>query len=79
MEKIKYSRHPSPEMIRALPLAQLLDLWEITENLRNVETPIVRGWLMDELEGRNPTAFNSWMDQDTPEDRDLRRFMEVPQ
>lgn len=26
------------------------------------ELAIVRGWLMDELESRNPGAFNSWME-----------------
>lgn len=28
----------------------------------------VRGWLFDELESRNPDAFNAWIDSDADDD-----------
>ena len=33
------------------------------------------GILMDELESRNPEAFDKWLDQDAPEDNQLREYM----
>jgi len=36
--------------------------------------PTVRGWILDELERRNPEAFNAWLEQDYPEDLDLLKF-----
>ena len=56
-------------------LTDLLDEWELTSNIRTPEIATVRGWLMDELESRNPEAFNAWLDQDEPEDSDLKWFM----
>ena len=32
---------------------------------------------MDELESRNPEAFNAWLDQEYPTDETLREFMEA--
>lgn len=29
---------------------------------------------MDELEKRNPSAFNAWLDSESPEDSTLRRY-----
>ena len=34
----------------------------------------IRGWLMDELERRNPDAFDAWLDDDLSEDSDLFKF-----
>ena len=30
---------------------------------------------MDEIERRNPDGFDAWLDQDSPEDQDLRRYV----
>lgn len=75
---MKYeTTYPAPEKLRTLTLDQLLTAWETTEYLNTPEVYIVRGWLMDEFERRSPEAFNAWMDQASPEDQDLRRFVTV--
>lgn len=63
------------EMLSNATLADLLDEWELTSKINDPAIPTVRGWLMDELESRNPEAFNAWLDQDEPYDEDLREFM----
>jgi hypothetical protein len=65
------------EMISNLTLAELLDEWELTSKIDNPEIYTVRGWLMDELESRNPEAFNKWLDQDEPTDEMLKEFMTI--
>lgn len=63
------------EMLANSTLGDLLDEWELTSNINDPEIATVRGWLMDELESRNPEAFNTWLDQDAPEDNQLREYM----
>ena len=63
------------EILENATLADLLDQWELTSKINDPEIPTVRGWLMDELESRNPEAFNAWLDQDEPYDEDLKWFM----
>jgi hypothetical protein len=63
------------EVLENATLADLLDQWELTSTINDPEIPTVRGWLMEELESRNPEAFNAWLDQDEPEDSDLKWFM----
>lgn len=58
-----------------MPLLQLLDLWGKTTTNNSPYIYTVRGWLMEELEKREPDRFNKWMDADAPEDDDLLRFM----
>lgn len=73
---MKYSTTiPAPEKLSHLTLDQLLNAFESTEYLNTPETPIVRGWLMDEIESRNAEGFNAWLDLDAPEDKDLRRYV----
>lgn len=46
-------------------LAQLLNCWDMTERMTySAELAITRGWLMDELERRDPEAFARWLDND---------------
>lgn len=63
------------EMLANATLGDLLDEWELTTNMNDSEISTVRGWLMDELESRNPEAFNAWLDQDAPKDNQLREYM----
>lgn len=65
------------EMLSNETLGNLLDEWELTTNINNPEIFTVRGWLMGELESRNPKAFNAWLDQEYPTDETLREFMEA--
>ena len=61
--------------LKAMSLSQLLDLWELTESNTDKNVFTVRGWLMDETERRNPAGFDAWLDQDAPEDKQLREFV----
>ena len=56
-------------------LKKLLDLWELTAAMNGLEVSTVRGWLMDEIAQRNPDGFDAWLEQDAPEDQDLRHFV----
>ena len=48
-----------------MPLPQLLDLWGETTTNNSPCIPTVRGWLMDELEKREPDRFNKWLEAKT--------------
>ena len=75
---MKYeTTYKTPEKLKDLTLDQLLTAWESTESLHTPEIPIVRGWLMDELERRNRRGFIAWLDRDGSQDKDLRRYMTV--
>ena len=50
-------------ILAARSLKDLIRDFEITEDMRDENTPTVRGWLMDELERRNPEAFELWLDE----------------
>lgn len=53
---------------------QLVMDWELTEALpMTPELPIVRGWIMDEFQRRNPEAYDEWCDDDDL-DASPRRF-----
>lgn len=50
--------------------ADLIKDFELTEALpMSPELPTVRGWIMDELESRNPGAFWAWIESDSPSPR----------
>jgi len=42
-------------------LDTLIESFEATDSMHNPEIPTVRGWMMDEMERRNPEAFETWM------------------
>lgn len=50
-------------IVAARTTKQLILDFEITEQLpMTPELPTVRGWIMDELEARNPEAYWLWID-----------------
>lgn len=63
------------KMIAKLSLPKLLDQWELTATTKDENIHIVRGWLMDELEKRNPEAFDKWIDSEECDDYELRNYM----
>ena len=63
------------KMIAKLSLPKLLDQWELTATTKDENINIVRGWLMDELEKRNPEAFDKWIDSEECDDYELRNYM----
>lgn len=60
--------------LEAMKTEKLLDLWEQTETMNDENIPTVRGWIMDEIEKRNPEAFDKWLDGDA-EDASLREYI----
>ena len=62
-------------MISKLSLEELLTQWELTSVMNDENIPTVRGWLMEELEKRNPDGFNAWLESDPAEDSELRNYM----
>lgn len=62
------------EILSNEQLADLLDEWELTINNKSPEIYMVRGWLMDELESRNPEGFEKWLDDDA-DDAALRDYI----
>ena len=58
-------KNTTPAHVKNASTKQLLELWELTESMeRSPELPVVRGWLMDELEARDPEGFDAWMDSE---------------
>lgn len=54
-----------------------MDQWELTTEMAMTEpgAPVLRDWIMDELEKRNPEGFDKWLDDDECNDEDLRKFI----
>ena len=73
----KHEATATPEQITTASLETLVDLWEATEAAPLTPgLPIVRGWLMDELERRNLEGFNAWLEHEPAlEDKDLRKYI----
>lgn len=62
-------------MLSRLTLEQLIKEFDMTEDMpAGFELSMVRGWIMDELEKRNPTAFDEWLDMDYPTNKALREL-----
>lgn len=57
------------KMIASLSTKELVEQFEITENVpMEPAVPVLRGWLMDELQKRDAQAFDKWVDswEDSP-------------
>ena len=62
-------------MLSRLSLEQLITKFDMTEDMPpSFELSLVRGWIMDELEKRNPTAYDEWLDMDYPTNEALREL-----
>lgn len=51
----------SIEKLQNMSTEQLLDLFELTTDINDVNISTVRGWLMDEIERRFPEKFVAWL------------------
>lgn len=52
------------KLIAGQKTPDLITQFELTEISTDSHIYMVRGWLMDELEKRNPDAFVRWIDSD---------------
>ena len=51
-------------LLRSRTTSQLVLDFLATTNNWDPEIPTVRGWIMDELERRNPEAMEAWLESD---------------
>ena len=62
-------------MLSRLSVEQLIKEFDMTEAIPiSLELSMVRGWIMDELEKRNPEAFDKWLDLDYPDNKSLKNL-----
>ena len=61
-------------ILKSRTTEQLVSDFLVTTTNRDPYIPTVRGWIMDELEARNPEAFEAWLDQPMPTDESLILF-----
>ena len=62
-------------MLSRLSIEQLIKEFDMTEAIPiSLELSMVRGWIMDELEKRNPEVFEKWLDLDYPDNESLKKL-----
>ena len=61
------------QMLRNRPLKALISEFIMTGAMNDPHIPTVRGWYMDELERRNPEAYEAWLDSPA-RDEDLYKY-----
>lgn len=60
--------------LKAMATTDLIDTFIKTGESKDSNIYIVRGWLMDELEERDPEAFDRWLESDFNNDEDITKF-----
>jgi hypothetical protein len=61
--------------LQNMPMADLIGYFVSTSAGKPTMSQVIaRGWIMDELERRNPEAFAAWLDSDIPEDSALYEY-----
>lgn len=50
-----------PLLVQHASILRLVEMFELTDENTDESIPTVRGWIMEELEERNPKAFEAWM------------------
>ena len=63
------------DILHSMTMEQLVGLFEVTEHINDKYISIVRGWLMDEIENRNPEGLDAWLDSENPVDTQLRNYV----
>lgn len=61
-------------VIKSMKTRQLIETFILTDSINDSNVYIVRGWIMDELERRNPEAFDAWLESETCEDNELFKY-----
>ena len=65
---MKAAEAKAVRMVAGRSTEQLVTMFEMTETMDGENITTVRGWIMDELERRDPEAFDKWLDsmEDSP-------------
>lgn len=61
------------QMLKNRPLKSLISEFILTGVMNDPHIPTVRGWYMDELERRNPEAYEAWL-EGPARDEDLPKY-----
>ena len=61
------------QMLKNRPLKSLISEFIMTGVMNDPHIPTVRGWYMDELERRNPEAYDAWL-EGPARDEDLYKY-----
>ena len=71
--QLKLKARKTKDLIRDFILSGIMyDTEKNVDKRMNLAT--VRGWMMDEIESRNPEAFEAWIDSNTDDDGLLAYF-----
>lgn len=60
--------------LEKISTGKLVELFCLTTDMNDEYIPTVRGWIMDEIEKRNPEGFEKWLDEDA-DDSSLRKYI----
>lgn len=63
------------QLLSSISLSNLLAQWELTTITNHPNIPTVRGWIMAEIERRNPEGYNKWLEEDFANDSSLRKYV----
>lgn len=70
----KYEQTTTPTAIKNSSTAKLIDLFTLADSWEDENIPTVRGWIMDELEARDPEAFDAWLEDEVSDGEALRKY-----
>lgn len=62
------------KLIASRTTEQLIQTWELTSIANDENIPTVRGWIMNELEKRDPEGYNAWLESDA-DDMELSKYI----
>ena len=62
------------ELIKEMSTEQMIAVFIRMGQINNPYAPTVRGWIMDELEARDPKAFDKWLNDEVTADEDLYKY-----
>jgi len=70
MTKVDQIMKKVDQTMKSKSVSELCKLFGKTNNNQDRRVPTVRGWIMDELEKRNQSKFDAWMDTENVDDMD---------
>ena len=69
MNSIQKTPEKAVALLRSRSLRELITDFLVTNYHNEPEIYTVRGWILDELERRNPDAFFAWLDQSAQDEQ----------
>ena len=63
------------EILSSMTMMDLIDEWELTTDIDDPAIHEVRGWLLDEIQRREPEGFDAWLDSEDLRDEDLKHYV----